>query len=348
MNWQETEQIIREKCEQNHKSDKYTDKYVAYAKQLFDKGLPIIVSPHHLSMLIGLDHGYVCTMANVKGKFYRNFKILKSNGKERTISEPLPDLKHVQHWILSNILEKCPVSKYAKAFIKKKTLKSNARFHRAQAVVVSLDIKDFFPSISFYDVFNIFKEMGYSEAVSRFLANLCSYRKSLPQGAPTSPYLSNLRMVRFDSEVEEYIQNKQIRYTRYADDLTFSGDFDVSKLINDISTMLYRHGFKMNGKKTRVAHQNTRQEVTGIVVNSHMQIQRQKRKAIRQQVYYIQRFGLDSHLSYIHETRSHYLNHLLGQINYALFINPKDEEMKQYFLFIKDLYKERKEDIENQ
>ena len=132
-------------------------------------GLPIISSPKHFSQLIGMQHRYVCSMAIKPIKFYRTFTIKKASGKDRDISEPLPDLKQIQHWILDNILEKCPVSAYAKAFVKKRTLKENARYHRAQKVVVSMDIKDFFPSISVFRVFDIFNEMGYSKSVSRFL-----------------------------------------------------------------------------------------------------------------------------------------------------------------------------------
>jgi len=342
MKWEEYELKIRKKCKEDCRTETFTNKYIKYAKTLFDKGLPVISSPSHFSMLVGMSHSYVCSMARVPSKFYRDFEIKKANGKTRRISEPLPDLKFVQHWILQNILEKCPVSIYAKAFIKGRTLKSNAKFHRSQTVVVTMDIKDFFPSISYYGVFSIFSEMGYSEPVSRFLSNLCCYHKSLPQGAPTSPYLSNLYMREFDSEIAEYISDKHIRYTRYADDLTFSGDINPHCLIHDISCYLYKYGFHMNAQKTRVAYQNARQEVTGIVVNSHMQIPKKKRKDIRQEVYYIRKFGLDSHLSHIQEVRSNYLNHLLGQINHALFINPKDIEMQSYYSYIMDIIKERK------
>lgn len=342
MEWEKYEEKIRQKCKDDCRTEAFTKKYIQYAKTLFDKGLPVISSPSHFSMLVGMNHDYVCSMARAPAKFYRDFEIKKSNGKRRIISEPLPDLKFVQHWILQNILEKCPVSIYAKAFIKGKTLKSNAKFHRSQKVVVTMDVKDFFPSISFYGVFSIYLDMGYSKSVSRFLSNLCCYHESLPQGAPTSPYLSNLYMRKFDSEVTEYISAKHIRYTRYADDLTFSGDINPHYLIHDISCLLYKYGLKINAQKTRVAYQSARQEVTGIVVNSHLQIPKNKRKEIRQQVYYIKKFGLDSHLNHIQEVRSNYLNHLLGQINYALFINPKDEEMKTYYSYIKEIMKERK------
>lgn len=175
-----------------------------------------------------------------------------------------------------------------------------------------------------------------------FLAHLCCLDYVLPQGAPTSPYLSNLRMISIDNEIKDFITSKGIRYTRYADDLTFSGDFDPHLLIKTISRIVYNGSFQINKQKTRVARNNTRQEVTGIVVNSHMQISKEKRRKIRQQLYYINKFGLDSHLSHIGETRSHYLNHLIGIINFALFVNPKDSEMKEYYNYIIELMKAQK------
>ena len=106
-----------------------------------------------------------------------------------------------------------------------------------------------------------------------------------------------------------------------------------------ILRIVYNEGFSINPEKTRVARSNARQEVTGIVVNSHMQISKEKRKQIRQQIYYIRKYGLESHLERIDENRANYLNHLLGQINFALFVNPKDEEIKEYFDTVKTIMK---------
>ncbi|MBE6763165.1 MAG: RNA-directed DNA polymerase [Ruminococcaceae bacterium] len=337
MKWEVVEKNIKKECKARHKDSVYIQKYIAYSKNLFDNDLPIISSPEHFSLLIGMEHQYVCNMAYAADRFYRHFTIPKSNGKKREIDEPLPDLKFVQSWILENILEKCPISEYAKAYYKGRTLKHNARFHRAQSIVLTMDIKEFFSSISVRDVTKIFEDMGYFHELSCFLAYLCCLNNVLPQGAPTSPYLSNLRMRILDNKISQYTSQRKIRYTRYADDLTFSGDFNPHHVIKDISKLVYDEGFVINPDKTRVARRNARQEVTGIVVNSHMQISKEKRKQIRQQVYYIKKFGVESHLERINESRANYLNHLLGQINFALFVNPKDEEMKEYFNVIKTL-----------
>lgn len=339
MKWELIEKNIKKECRSNHKSSDYINKYIAYCKKLFDNNLPIISSPEHFALLVGLEYQYVCNMAYASNQFYRHFSIPKSNGKPREIDEPLPDLKYVQSWILKNILEKCQISDYAKAYLKGRTLKHNAKFHKAQKVVVTMDIKDFFPSISINDVITIFEKMGYFHDVACFLGYLCCLNYSLPQGAPTSPYISNLRMINLDNDISQYTSQSKIRYTRYADDLTFSGDFNPHILIKDISDLVFMDGFTINPQKTRVARCNARQEVTGIIVNSHMQISKEKRKLIRQQVYYIKKFGLESHLTHINEIRANYLNHLLGQINFALFVNPNDAEMKEYFDTIKEVMK---------
>lgn len=337
MYWKDLRKLIVNECKAHKKTSEYAKEYIAYCKNLFDQNLPIISSPSHFSALAGMDHEYVCRMAYSPIHFYRHFTIQKANGEMRDIYEPLPDLKYIQHWILTNILEKIPVSPYAKAFVKKKGVKENARFHRGQTVVVTMDIKDFFPSITIRSITDIFLSFGYYDNVANFLAHLCCLDYSLPQGAPTSPYLSNIRMAKFDERVAEYVCIQKIRYTRYADDLTFSGDFDPHQLIVQISGWLFKEGFTANTEKTRVARSNARQEVTGIVVNSHMQIQKAQRKKIRQEVYYIKKYGLESHLSHIGESRQNYLNHLLGKINYACYINPKDQELMQYYYFIHGL-----------
>lgn len=117
MDWETVEKNIKKECNTHKKSSEYIRKYIAYSKKLFDNNLPIISSPEHFSLLVGVDHQYVCNMAYATDRFYRHFTIPKSNGKVRNIDEPLPDLKFVQSWILKNILEKCPISDYAKAYI---------------------------------------------------------------------------------------------------------------------------------------------------------------------------------------------------------------------------------------
>ena len=313
------------------------DGFLEYARNLYDANLPIIYDQHHLCLLIGIDDEYLHRMSNAPQHFYRTFFIKKANGKQRRIDEPLPDLKKVQRWILSNILYNVPCSIYAKAYIPETSLKGNVRFHKNQTSVLAIDIKDYFPSITVGRILNLFIGLGYTFPVSVFLANLCCLNGSLPQGAPTSAYLSNLIMRNFDAIVGEYAKANSIRYTRYADDLTFSGDLNISDILLLVDRELSYLGLKRNPKKFKVMRQKERQIVTGIVVNNKPQMPREYRMKIRQEVYYIQKHGLSSHLKHTNETKSNYLNHLLGQIHYCLFINPKDSKMQEYLRIIESL-----------
>lgn len=336
MKWNEYENNYIRKAKMQGKTEEYCIKQLEYAKKLFDNDFPIIYNQEHLCKLVGYKEEYVYAVSNQPKSFYRTYFIPKKNGKVREINEPLPSLKEIQNWIYTNILCNVNISPYAKAYVKGKSIKDNARFHKRQKKVLTMDIKDFFPSIGFKRVLNIFRKIGYRESVAVMLANLCCLNNCLPQGAPTSPILSNIVASELDNKIVEYIGKDKIRYTRYADDLTFSGDFSEGDIIKNVERIANRLGFQINEEKTRVRRRNQRQEVTGIVVNEKMQLNRKVRKRIRSDMYYIQKYGVESHIQHIGEDRKNYLYHLIGLISYAAFVNPYDEELKKYKLFLKE------------
>ena len=151
--------------------------------------------------------------------------------------------------------------------LKKKSIKENARFHKRQEILLSLDVKKFFDSITSDKVYKVFSSLGYQEDIVVMLTNLCCLNGCLPQGAPTSPIISNIILKKFDDEVGKFTNEKKIRYTRYADDMTFSGDFNPGQIISFVKNRLYELGLKLNEEKTRTRKKSQRQEVTGIVVN---------------------------------------------------------------------------------
>ncbi|WP_315112539.1 retron St85 family RNA-directed DNA polymerase [Clostridium intestinale] len=336
MKWQTYCNNFKAEADKLNISEVDISKYLQYAKLLYEKDLPIIYDQYHLSLLVGYQYEYILGASNSSKDFYRKFNIPKKNGGVRNICEPLPSLKEIQHWILKEILYKLDVSKFAKAYVKGRSIKENARFHRNQKIVVTLDIRDFFPSIKIFKVIDIFKNIGYNDAVAVMLANLCCLKQSLPQGAPTSAALSNLVMMEVDKQVAVYTECHKIRYTRYADDLTFSGDFEINELISHVKLILKSNGFRVNNKKTRKLYNYRRQIVTGIVTNKKLQVSKKVRKDLRQQMYYIQRFGLNSHLERTKNKKKNYLEHLLGITNFILFINPKDNEVKKYNELLKE------------
>lgn len=336
MKWNEYENNFIQIAKMQGKTEEYCIQQLEYAKKLFANNFPIIYNQVHFCKLVGYAEEYVFSACNQPKSFYRTYYIPKRNGKKREISEPLPSLKEIQNWIYQEILCNVKVSSYAKAYVKGKSIKDNARFHKRQIKVLSMDIKDFFPSIGFKRVLNVFRNIGYRENVAVLLANLCCLNNSLPQGAPTSPVLSNIITSKLGDKIVNYVSKERIRYTRYADDLTFSGDFNEGDVIKNVERIANSLGFKINEEKTRVRKRNQRQEVTGIVVNEKMQLSRKIRKRIRSDMYYIQKYGVESHLEHIGESRENYLYHMMGLVSYAAFINPYDENLKKYRLFLKE------------
>ncbi|MED3860854.1 reverse transcriptase family protein [Priestia megaterium] len=320
-------------------SERYIEKNLKRAYRLYLQDIPIIYDQQHLSYLVGYDIEYLTKVSNSQRNFYRYFNIPKKNGGIRGIAEPLPNLKDIQRWILEEILYNCDTSEYAKAYRKNISLKENAKFHRGQKKVLTIDIEDFFGSIKHSSVYDLYVSLGYSPDVATMLTNICTLKGSLPQGAVTSPSLSNLLMKNIDKRIAAFSKKNKIRYTRYADDLTFSGDFNIGKVIRVVSKILTSQGFKVNSGKTRVRFPHQRQEVTGIVVNQKLQAPSQMRKELRKNIYYIKKYGLDSHLQFIQKDKHQFLKHLLGIANHIVFINPSDKETSEYLKYLKELWK---------
>jgi len=306
----------------------YIVRCLAYARPLYDSCLPIIFNKDHLSLLVGYKLSYLIGAAQRTTSYYRIFSITKRSGGQRQISEPLPSLKEIQRWILDNILYRLPPSRFAKGFVPKRSIRENARFHRNQEKVLSLDLKDFFTSIRVNRVYLFFHSLGYSRPLSRLLTHLCTLDGSLPQGAPTSPALSNLINVQLDKRLGGFALKHNLRYTRYADDITFSGDLHAGRIIRFVQKVVGEDEMRLNEKKIRLMERHQRQEVTGITVNQKLQASRETRRRLRQAIYYIDKYGIDSHLNFTQNMRANYIKHLMGIANFILFVNPNDAEAK--------------------
>ena len=287
----------------------------------------------------------IYSISNNIEKNYKIYKIKKRNGKYRTIYEPNSILKQIQKQILINILNNKSISKYAKAYHKGIQLKDNAIFHINKEMILKLDIENFFENISFLDIYNsCFPIEYFPKSVGMILTYLCTYNNHLTQGSPTSPYISNLVMKEFDEELGNWCNLRNISYTRYSDDMTFSGQFNPSELIVKVRKMLYKLGLSLNNDKIRIIHKSSRQNVTGIVVNEKMQVNIKYRNKIRQEIYYIKKFRLSSHLKKcdINIKPKKYLNGLYGRILYVLQINENDKEFMKYKQFLEKLKRQNK------
>ncbi len=279
---------------------------------------------------------YIKTLYSITNNIesnYKLYKIRKTNGKCRTIYEPSPLLKKIQRKILTNILNNKSISKYAKAYHKGISLKDNALLHVNKKVILKLDVKNFFGNISFMDIYNCCFSIEYfPKSVGMLLTYLCTYDEHLPQGAPTSAYISNLIMKDFDNEIGGWCDLNMITYTRYSDDMTFSGDFNPSEIIIKVRKLLYKFGLELNSSKIHVVNQNSSQIVTGIVVNEKAQVCSKYRKEIRKEIYYINKFGLHSHLKKcnINIAPEKYLKKLYGKVLYVLQIDKNNSEFLKY------------------
>lgn len=278
---------------------------------------------------------------------YRIFKIKKRNGKLRTIYEPNPTLKNIQRRILNNILNNKSISKYAKAYKKGISLRDNAIEHLNKEIILKLDIKDFFENIKFSNIYDsCFSIEYFPKEIGMLLTHLCTYNNHLTQGSPTSAYISNLVMKEFDEYIGDYCEDNNISYTRYSDDLTFSGNFNPSAIIKIVKKALLKLNLEINDDKTCIINKGNRQTVTGITVNKKVQICSTYRKNIRKQIYYIKKFGIDSHLKFTNNniTQIKYLKSLNGKINYIIQINNNDQEFLKYKTYINELLREKRVD----
>ncbi len=162
------------------------------------------------------------------------------------------------------------------------------------------------------------------------MGELCFLRGSLPQGAPTSPYITNILLNDLDEAIALYCKINKIRYTRYSDDLAFSGNLKEQEIINLVSNELTKLGLNINSRKTKLMRPGQPQVISGIIVNEKIQVPKSKRNQIRNEMYYIKNFGLVDHLKRIKNNKSNYVKHLKGKINYILFLNPNDVEFMGY------------------
>ena len=307
-----------------------------YDRRLVSNQFPIIYSPEHFAQLVGMKVGFLYSVSNQQGSHYRCFAIPKRNGGKRVICEPLPNLKLVQRWILDNILTSVELHDAAKAYRAGYSVKDNAKFHREREFVYQIDVEDFFGSISYFKVNQIFRDFGYTKAVAMLLAKICTLGGALPQGAPTSGALSNVVLTDFDTDLFAFARSMSLRYTRYADDITISGDeIDFRRVTEFVRCELRKQNLKLNSKKTRILRKWQKQKVTGIVVNKKLSIDRSIIKELRQVVYYIEKYGLFGHLRMIQEKEPEfYLDKLIGMAAHAKFVKTGDENLKRYHKFL--------------
>lgn len=307
-------------------------------------GLPLISTPAELAAAMQIPvpklrwlafHAEASPVSH-----YVQFLVPKKSGGERMLSAPQKQLAAAQRWILDNIVGRLPAHDAAHGFVKGRSIVTNARPHVGTACLVNCDLTDFFPSITVHRVIGLFKQIGYSAAVATILALLvteCPRRKvlfhgkpwwvatgprGLPQGACTSPAISNLVARRMDSRLAGIAKKLGWTYTRYADDLTFSTrqrPEKVGYLLARVRHITADESFAVNEKKTRVLKPAARQSVTGVVVNARPAVSRKERRRMRAILHNASKIGLASQNRQRHP---HFAAWIRGMVGYIRMVNP--------------------------
>jgi RNA-directed DNA polymerase len=217
---------------------------------------------------------------------YLQFTIPKRTGGKRIIQSPNRELKVIQRRILHRLLKRIRSHPAARGFERRQSIVTNALPHREKAIVLRMDVKDFFRSTQSHRVRDMFLRLGWNKEAATLITKLCTYEEGLPQGAPTSPRLSNLVNLRLDIRLAAAAKKASADYTRYADDLTFSFKKDDSltarKMIRVTKLVLEDFGYQLHTrKKLHIRRQHQQQLVTGLVVNDRVRLTRKTRRWLR-------------------------------------------------------------------
>ncbi|QDV30927.1 Reverse transcriptase (RNA-dependent DNA polymerase) [Planctopirus ephydatiae] len=314
--------------------------------------LPVLTSLDELSQFLGLpisrlaglihlaDHGRPPT--EKKSHYWLKW-IRKKRSGHRLIEAPKPALKRVQEIILRRILDLVPAHPAAHGFVPGCDIVSNAQLHTGKAVVVKFDLKDFYPSVTFSKVVAIFRSLGYSREMALWLARLTTSalpmgmafpdknpysimqftRRHLPQGAPTSPALANLAAYSLDVRLTGLARRFGAIYTRYADDLTFSGDHrflkQLKRFVPLTDKVIVQCRFHSQPAKRRILRQSNRQTVTGVVVNQRPNCSRRDYDQLKAILHNCVRHG---HQTQNRDQQVDFRAHLQGRVTHIRHLNP--------------------------
>jgi retron-type reverse transcriptase len=295
--------------------------YIAYLRQMAARDLPPIFEDEHLALLLGIHPQELAIFTLRPDLQYRSFSILKKNGGERPIRVPWPRLLACQRWISTNILARLPVHSAAHGYVEKHSNITNAAAHLGNRQVLCVDITDFFGSITGDEVKKLFLEAGYPENVAALLTKLCTLANYLPQGAASSPALSNLIMHRVDSSLHEYCTENGLVYTRYVDDISVSGEVIRGVHLSHLERILLAGGFQINKQKTRF-QRSKRKIVTGLSIGSgSIRLPRSLRREFRNDAVIALRAANDGMSSMIEHDPIRF-ERVLGKLSYWSQVEP--------------------------
>ena len=219
---------------------------------------------------------------------YKTYEIPKRSGGTRTITAPNTSLKRLQRRLLANGLNAIALHPSAHGFRREHSILTNASAHVGRQLVVNVDIAGFFPNTKHQRILSAVRHMGagkISPMASLLLADICSFNGALPTGAPTSPAIGNIVLRSADASIGTVADRHGVAYTRYADDLTFSGGDDVKKILPFVRRVLADHGYELDSKKTQLYRRGRQQLVTNLIVNDKVNLKRTDRRRLRAAVH---------------------------------------------------------------
>ncbi len=337
--------FIKKAKGKEHSRDFITEA-LSYARNLESRGLPVIFSRKHLALLLNMSYDELTDIILNRSAYYNHFKIRKKRGGVRFISTPAQPLKRIQRILLADLLSAVELHEKCIGFRRGYSIKKHAENHAHADVVFSLDLYRFFDSICERRVFGMFKEIGYAANLAVDLAKIATvqwpwnalqelngekHKPSdftisgcvLPQGAPTSPVISNIIARRLDVRLDALASKVGASYSRYADDIVFSGSYGSIPSVNTVGRIVSEEGFFINKTKVRRAKKGTRQLITGLTVSNGVHVQKSYKKDVSRHLYYCSKYGVNSHLEKISMTKSNYKDWLLGRIMFIRSIEPE-------------------------
>lgn len=293
-----------------------------YAGKLSSRDLPAIFSFHHFCLLLGVTPDYLASVVFSPQSHYRRFLIPKRAGGVREVVAPYPTLLECQRWICQNILSRSKIDWAAHGYVSGRGIISNATPHLGKDTLLKIDLKDFFPSIPISRVVGYFRSLGYAQEIAYFLARVCCLDDSLPQGAATSPALSNVLLRHMDRRLVGLSRRHSVTYTRYADDLAFSSEEISRTFIEDVDGIISDSGFTINPKKKVLISAGRRKILAGVDISSgKLRVPREFRRQVRLDAHLAMKLGA---VEYIIQRRRNpaALPELAGKLAYWLQVEP--------------------------
>ena len=279
-----------------------------------------------------------------RSRMYSHFDISKSNGKKRIISAPDRRLKMIQRKIAESLTGIYRPRTSVHGFAQGRSVKSNAMTHLRRRYIINIDLKDFFPSITEKRVFGLLQSIGVDDGVAKIIVRICCNQEHLPQGAPSSPIISNMICFRLDKSLMEFAKAHRLLYTRYADDITFSsyqppsavfqgarppsGKLELGNLSERLMRIISGNGFELNPDKLYYADKNARRTVTGLKINEGLNIDRRYIRNIRATLFKIEIKGVtavEEELRYRFRKNCSLQAHLHGKIAWVGFVKGRSD-----------------------